>query len=829
MIFARKIYAAFRWLLLLNILTAPLLPARALVSNGGFELGGRDWSLFVPDSARTTQPELLIVTGGAREGKAHLRLFSASSARFAAAHDPLTVEGGLRYRLRVWVRAAPDVDYAVGPLIRVIFSEASPSKADTSLYVDVEGRVSLGVSPTLPRPVSLPSEWRKIEAVIEAPERSVIVRPALFAWRTRGSVDFDDFTMEKVSASTPLTELSVDKSKLERDKLSPLSAERVRDVTAWLSPKPENVAPPWTDRAYWENVGRLPAAPGLLENAAKLLGTEPPVLTEELFNEYRVVGLRRSYELPNGDRTNRLVTLVLAECISPDQSRLDQIVREVHGILDEPTWVVPAHASRFPDWHAAREFIDLAASARGWTLANIDWLLAERLPAATRQRIRKEVGERILTPWITRIREGNVGTLWWMKAPMNWSAVCNAGVLGSALLLIDNPKERAEYIVAWEQLNRYFLSGFTADGYCAEGVAYWGYGFGHFVMASELVKRVSGGRIDTLDTEQARTIMAYGPSFEIANRYYPPFSDTTLGSRPDQHILDFAAVRFGLGKVFGPPTLKGFSILGGRIHVALFDLATDRASVRETGRASLPLRSWFPHGGALICRGADADRGLAVAIKGGHNDEPHNHNDLGTFVVVSDGRVALSEIGKDDYTDKTFGELRYTSSVMNSFGHAVPRVAGKLQSTGAQARAVTVRSEFTPARDLWEIDLTSAYTVPDLIKVTRTFIYDRAESGSLEIIDQASYRSPQAFGVAFVLLPTQRWVEDGKGGFLVEGGDGRVHVSVTSETGLVRSEDLITGILPGAAPKGLRVGFDLAAPATSVRIRTLITSAPAIP
>jgi hypothetical protein len=799
------------------------------VPNGGFEAGAEGWTLFTPVSSQSANPDLHIITGGARSGKKHLRLLSSSSARYAATPEPVPVTGGQRYRLSVWVKTSPDLETTVGPLIRVIFREDSPSKVEVPFFLDASQRLSSGTAP-LPRLSDpFPSAWKKIEAVLQAPAKATGARIALFAWGARGPVDFDDFTMEKVSASTPLTELSVDKSKIERDKIAPLSAERVRDVTAWLSPRPGNVAPPWNDRAYWENVGRLPAAPGLLENAAKLLGTEPPVLTEELFNEYRLVGLRRSYELPNGDRTNRLVTLVLAECISPDRARLDQIVREVHGIMDEPTWVVPAHASRFPDWHAAREFIDLAASARGWTLANIDWLLADRLPAATRQRIRKEVGERILTPWITRIREGDVGTLWWMKAPMNWSAVCNAGVLGSALLLIDNPKERAEYIVAWEQLNQYFLSGFTADGYCAEGVAYWGYGFGHFVMASELVKHVTGGRIDTLDTEQARTIMAYGPSFEIANRYYPPFSDTTLGSRPDQHILDFAAVRFGLGKVYGPPTLKGYSILGGRIHVALFDLATDRASVRETGRAPLPLRSWFPHGGALICRGTEPDRGLAVAIKGGHNNEPHNHNDLGTFVVVSEGRVALSEIGKDDYTDQTFGDLRYTSSVMNSFGHAVPRVAGKLQSTGAQARAVTVRSEFTPARDLWEIDLTSAYAVPELIKVTRTFIYDRAGGGSLEIIDQASYRSPQAFGVAFALLPAQRWIEDGKGGFLVEGGEGRVHVAVTSEAGLVRSEELIKGILSSADPKGLRVGFDLASPAASVRIRTLITPAPVIP
>ena len=815
----------------LALLPAPpaALCAGTPVANGGFERGEESWSLFTPASARAAAPALTIVRDGARAGQRHLRLASASPARFAAVHDPLVVTGGQRYRVAVWVKAAPETEPGAGPLIRIIFREAPPSKVETSLYVDLEGRVVVGVSPSLPRPASLPSAWHRIEAVIEAPAQAASARPALFAWGTRGSLDFDDFNMEPVPASTPLSLVGAEAAEREDSALPPIPAERVREVAALLTARPVNVAPPWTDRPFWEKVGRLPAAPELLRSAAELLGTEPPALTEELFNDFALTGNRRPYEVPNGIRTSRLVPLVLAECVAPDETRLAQIVREVNGVLDEPTWSVPAHAKRYDTWHDAREFIDLAASARGWTLANIDWLLADRLPAATRARIRKEVGERILRPWITRVRAGDSGHLWWMKAPMNWSAVCNAGVLGSALLLLEDPLERAEYVVAWEQLNPFFLAGFTPDGYCAEGVGYWTYGFGHFVIASELVRQVSGGRIDTLTGEHVRRIMAYGPGMEMDNRQFPAFSDTALGTRPETNLLDFAAARFGIGKVRGTPALKAPYILGGRMHVALFDLVIDRASADGAARRELPARTWFPDGGALVCRGSKPGVGLSVALKGGHNDEPHNHNDLGSFVVAADGEVALPELGKDDYVRETFGARRYTSGVMNSFGHSVPIVAGRLQTTGVEARAVTVRTEFTPGRDLWEIDLTSAYAVPELTRVTRTFVFDRADGGSLEIIDQAAFSSPRAFGVAFALLPSQRWVEDGAGGHLVEGGAGRVRVVVSSDAGLVRAEEPVRGIVPGAPAKGLRVGFDLARPAASVRIRTLITPAPAAP
>jgi hypothetical protein len=53
-------------------------------------------------------------------------------------------------------------------------------------------------------------------------------------------------------------------------------------------------------------------------------------------------------------------------------------------------------------------------------------------------------------------------------------------------------------------------------------------------------------------------------------------------------------------------------------------------------------------------------------------------------------------------------------------------------------------------------------------------------------------------------------------------------VVVNSAADLVRAEEPIRGIVPDVPPKGLRVGFDLARPAASVRIRTLITPAPTV-
>ena len=52
-------------------------------------------------------------------------------------------------------------------------------------------------------------------------------------------------------------------------------------------------------------------------------------------------------------------------------------------------------------------------------------------------------------------------------------------------------------------------------------------------------------------------------------------------------------------------------------------------------------------------------KGLFLATKGGHNDESHNHNDVGTITVYADGEPLLVDPGMGIYTKNHFNENRY--------------------------------------------------------------------------------------------------------------------------------------------------------------------------
>ena len=75
--------------------------------------------------------------------------------------------------------------------------------------------------------------------------------------------------------------------------------------------------------------------------------------------------------------------------------------------------------------------------------------------------------------------------------------------------------------------------------------------------------------------------------------------------------------------------------------------------------------------------------GLTLAVKGGHNGEHHNHNDVGSFVVASDGVPVIVDAGRPTYTAQTFGPDRYAIWTMQSGWHNVPVIGGREQLPGA--------------------------------------------------------------------------------------------------------------------------------------------------
>ena len=147
--------------------------------------------------------------------------------------------------------------------------------------------------------------------------------------------------------------------------------------------------------------------------------------------------------------------------------------------------------------------------------------------------------------------------------------------------------------------------------------------------------------------------------------------------------------------------------------------------------------AFFRDYGAIVSRGTDARGNLwEFAAKGGHNDEHHNHNDCGSYILNFNGRPAIVEIGAPEYVRGFFdNEKRYTFLAARSLGHSVPLVNGVEQGTGLEFAAGVVGCEMKPERAEFTVDLTKCYPAEACCRrLIRTFTFAKSQ-GLIRIVD----------------------------------------------------------------------------------------------
>ncbi|MBI5691683.1 MAG: hypothetical protein HZC55_16490 [Verrucomicrobia bacterium] len=578
---------------------------------------------------------------------------------------------------------------------------------------------------------------------------------------------------------------------------------------------------PVTDRATWSRVADTEDGRALVRRAEALLRSPLPEGTDEVYlalhREYSAA-TRARWDALCRARRDRVVALTLAECVEDRGRFLAELEHTLRSLCAEKAWVFPNYDRELRDFKGTAISIDLFSSALAWNLASVDYALGARLPAEIRALLRRELERRIFAPFRRMI--AGEQPRHWLNYHNNWNSVCLAGVTGTALALLEAPEERAFFVRAAMEQSWTFLRSYTEDGYCSEGVSYWNYGFGHYVLLAGIIHKATSGRIDLLARPSVPAAAAYAFRIEMAPGISPAFADTTPGARPDLRLMNFVNRRFG----FGQPSLPVPDTDAKYLFADLF-YRFDAASLRESARPVTPLeigvRSWFPQGGVLVGRPEPGSPcRLAVALKGGHNAEQHNHNDVGSYVVLVGQRAVLLDPGQEVRTGRTFSARRYESKLLNSYGHPVPRVAETLQQPGAQARAVTLKTEFSELRDVWSVELRSAYPVPALESLVRTFVYDRTGAGSLTVSDEAVASSPLPFETALITLGT--WQQTGPHSLRVEDEGESVEVDITANGAAVQIRGETVEPSRSGRKAVTRIGIRLVQPASRPLIRVQI-------
>jgi hypothetical protein len=527
--------------------------------------------------------------------------------------------------------------------------------------------------------------------------------------------------------------------------------KRTNEIVQFLPKQSGCIGRPISDRAAWNKTQK----DNIIKRAEILVKTEIPELPESLYKEYYRNGNRTNYQQAVAQKHSRLHIFTIAECIENKGRFIQPLEEIIKSICKEPSWVLPAHDHVGEIYDGKKIYIDLVSSHLSCELAIADYWLGDKFSPETKKLIRENIERRTFKPYEDTIKSGDLKRHWWINGNNNWNAVCNCNVVCTALIMIDDPAKRAWYIASAENFIAYFLNGFTPDGYCSEGINYWGYGFGHFLQLAEVVYQVTDGNVDFFNMPKVKNCAMFAFRMEVAPKLYAAFADCTFDATPPPTFLKYISKRYQLGyekyENYQQTKYDNLKMTG----IFCFDNSSTqipKSHPRDT--PLVDLRTEFPQGGVMIFRPKLGEQNqLAVALKGGHNAEHHNHNDIGTYEVMYAGEIPVLDPGGEVYTARTFSNKRYDSDILNSFGHPVPIINNKLQNTGHNAKGTFIAKNFSDQNDSCTIDYAAAYDQNEIKKLERTFDFTRAESGktnSLTVTDKIELNSDGTFETALL-------------------------------------------------------------------------------
>ena len=276
----------------------------------------------------------------------------------------------------------------------------------------------------------------------------------------------------------------------------------------------------------------------LLRQADPMIGRSYEPLTASDYRMFKQNGNRSVYEGKYFKRRHDLLAMTLAEYLDGKSRYTDSIVDLLWAILEETTWVLPAHnpardgvpMSLPYAFRECADYIDLFAATTAADLAFVYFFLKDTLDGVSPllcERLLYELRRRIVKPFLNR---DLLKTMWWSglegRRVNNWNPWIISNVLTVfALTDADIAEREAATEVALELLD-FFSAVYFDDGGCDEGPSYWGAAGAALYDACCLLYDLTGGYVDMFDDPLMRRMGEYKPTVYVhGDRSLPRCSD----------------------------------------------------------------------------------------------------------------------------------------------------------------------------------------------------------------------------------------------------------------------------------------------------------------
>ncbi|MDR6737509.1 MULTISPECIES: heparinase II/III family protein [unclassified Sphingobacterium] len=527
--------------------------------------------------------------------------------------------------------------------------------------------------------------------------------------------------------------------------------------------------PSYSDRVAWNKL-TAPFRDRIIKKGNEALSYQWQVVKATDYLEYERSGNRSIMEKPLNENCTALTNLLLAELAEGKGRYVDQILNGSWQLTEMATWSLSAHLGAFqsskrslPQERTA--VVDLMAGDIGSLLSWIHYFFRDtfnQINPAISIRLKQQIQLRIIQPYLDR------NDMWWQAFELkegqlvnNWNPWCNFNVLTALLLVEDNPDIQLAGIYKTMSSVDRFINYVKTDGACEEGPSYWGHAAGKLYDYLKILALATKGKITIFDQPIIRDMGEYiAQSYIGGDKWVVNFADASAKSASDplliyrygrdvnsSEMMQFARYmeRLGDRSLNFKPTRDIFRVFEDlRCYPQLEDIT-----------AALPHNNfkWYPETQFIYLKKAP----FFFAAKGGFNNESHNHNDVGNFILYQDQQPLFIDAGVGTYTKKTFSADRYSIWTMQSAYHNVPAINGTDQSFGKEYKAENV--VFMPDQNRFQLDIGKAYPKSANITYWKRS-YTLSQKG-LDIQDEFKIIDPKQANIIHFLVAREPKIGNG--------------------------------------------------------------------
>lgn len=472
-------------------------------------------------------------------------------------------------------------------------------------------------------------------------------------------------------------------------------------VSSFEGLKEQYLADPTTAQWYRALISR---ADNLVANVDPGEGLDYHLLDDESHSK-----LRRT--INSQGALERFYTLAFAAAVEDSRVYADRLWAEAELAANLSSWN-PFH------WLEVGEMTHSLAIAYDWCYKFWNDTQKSTLENAIKSKgldiaVREYAGNPRSHTWVYGMDGTEMGT--------NWTVVCNTGILLGSLAIYEKyPTTCNTMINNAVRSMKAGLNEWSADGSYYESIMYWNYGTRNLIMATDAFECAIGGDFSALPPLSEPFMYDFSladgvsktPDFFIygmGNDGMFDYGDTVQGSIHSSPAMMWIGERFGNHSYidYHLSALSKYGLSGENLSLNLLWYSPQRED------ALLPNDMLFTDDFASMRSSWSAD-GIYAALKGGTNGRPHQHYDIGTFVVDAFGTRFVKTLGASNYNWTDLQENYYLKRPEGSNTIVVNPDEYIGQSASGTSEFETMHSGTSSSYAI--LDMTGAYdkkTTPD--------------------------------------------------------------------------------------------------------------------